>query len=56
MKVEEEVKCGIKYQADIIRIGYRAYKNIGDGGQEIYRGMWSKINSAIKTLLAHRLQ
>ena len=26
MEVKEGLKCGVKYQADIIRIGYRAYE------------------------------
>lgn len=55
MKVKEGVKCGISYQADLIRIGYRAYTNMGNTQEIIYRGMWSKINKTIKVLLANRV-
>lgn len=55
MKVKEGLKCGVKYQADIIRIGYRAYSFSKEENQLVHRGMLSKISRAIKALTVHRL-
>ena len=55
MKVKEGLKCGVKYQADIIRIGYRASEYSNDEGKFVHRGMWNKISRAIKALMVHRV-
>lgn len=55
MKVKEGLKCGVKYQADIIRIGYRAYEFSKEENELVHRGMWNKISRAIKALIVNRV-
>lgn len=49
-----KIKCGINYQADLIRIGYRAYTTLGEN-EVLYRGMWSKISKTIMALNEMRI-